>query len=238
MKSSFDTVLSLYGNLLSSVDQWFARSMRFAGKSIVCGQGCSACCRGLFDITLLDAVFLKEGFDRLPATTKDPVLIQAEKRCAGLRSVWTEFTPPYILNLRPEEEWDDLMPDDDETPCPLLGDDGGCLVYGYRPMTCRLHGIPLIDTSGEMFHDEWCTLNFPKEDPLVRDELRWEFRECFKEEMSLFQWLTDVLLNQRVRELDTFVPSALLMDYRKFDWKTWWRENCGRIIAAGSLENR
>jgi len=238
MKPSLDSVLSLYGDLLSSVDQWFGRSMRFAGKSVVCGQGCSSCCRGLFDITLLDAVFLKEGFDGLPAVVRLPVLEQAEKRCAEFRSVWPEFSPPYILNVRREEEWDVLMPDDDETPCPLLAEDGGCLVYRYRPMTCRLHGIPLIDTSGEMFHDEWCTLNFPNEDPLVLEGLRWGFRECFQEELKLFQIFTDILLNQRIRELDTFIPSALLMDYREFDWKTWWWKNCGRITTAGSQENR
>jgi Fe-S-cluster containining protein len=237
LKVSLDDLLRSYGELLSSVDRWFARSMAVAGKNIACGPGCSACCRGLFDITLLDAFFLKQGFDSLPAHVRQPILVEAEERCAGLRSVWPDFAPPYILNVRPEEEWEELMPDEDETPCPLLGKDGGCLVYDNRPMTCRLHGIPLVDLSGEIFHDEWCTLNFPKDDPLIVDGLRWSFRDCFKEEVSLFQMFTDVLLGQRIRELDTFIPTALLMDFRGFDWNVWWREQCGRITAAGSQES-
>jgi hypothetical protein len=101
-----------------------------------------------------------------------------------------------------------------------------------------LHGIPLIDLSGEIFHDEWCTLNFPKDDPLIVDGLRWRFRECFRDELSLFKVFTDSLFGQRVRELDTFIPAALLMDFRGFDWNDWWREQCGRITAAGSQESR
>ncbi|NMC74965.1 MAG: YkgJ family cysteine cluster protein [Geobacteraceae bacterium] len=237
MKQSLDIVLNRYGTLLSSVDEWFERSVRFAGKRVVCGRGCSSCCRGLFDITLLDAVYLKEGFDRLPADVRLPILEKAEKRCAHLQSVWPDFSPPYILNLRSEEEWDALMPEDDETPCPLVGEDGGCRAYRHRPMTCRLHGLPLIDKSGEMFHDEWCTMNFPGEDPLVLEEIRWEFRKCFQEELGLFQQCTDVLLGQRIRELDTVIPAALLMDYRDFDWTVWWRESSGRIRAAGSQDS-
>lgn len=233
MKPSLDNVLRSYERLLSSVDQWFARSMAASGANIACGQGCSSCCRGLFDITLLDAFFLKKGFDMLPVAVRQPILAQAEERCAALRSAWPDLAPPYILNVRPEEEWDALMPDEDETPCPLLAKDGTCLVYAYRPMTCRLHGIPLIDTSGEMFHDEWCSLNFPKEDPLVVEGLRWEFRECFKEELALFQLFTNALFSQKINELDTFIPTALLMDYHGYDWKSWWREASGAISAAG-----
>lgn len=238
MKLSLDAVLSSYGHLLLSVDEWFARSMAVAGENIACGQGCSACCRGLFDITLLDAFFLKKGFDMLPAALRQPILVQAEERCAGLRTVWPDLAPPYILNVRPEEEWDALMPDEDETPCPLLAEDGACLVYAHRPMTCRLHGIPLVDVSGEMFHDEWCTLNFRKEDPLVMEELRWEFRECFQKELTIFQSFTEILVSQKINELDTFIPTALLVDFRGYDWKAWWREKSGIITAAGSQESR
>jgi Fe-S-cluster containining protein len=238
LKPSLEKLLHSYGILLSSVDDWFARCRASSGKDIACAQGCSACCRGLFDITLLDAFYLKQGFDLLPAGVKRPALLQAEKRLKELRSIWKDYAPPYILNYRPEEEWDALMPDDDRTPCPLLGNNGVCLVYENRPMTCRLHGIPLVDVSGEIFHDEWCTLNFPVEDPLVKKDLRWGFKECFQDELTIFQVFTEILLDRKIRELDTFIATALLVDYRSFDWKAWWRENGERITAAGSRENR
>jgi Fe-S-cluster containining protein len=149
------------------------------------------------------------------------VAIKAKGRLKELRDIWPELSAPYLLNHRPEEEWEALMPDDDETPCVLLGDDGRCLVYAHRPMTCRLHGLPLVDPDGEVLHDEWCTMNFPEADPLQHEKLRADFTGMFKEEVALFRRLEAVLLNKGFRELDTFIPLALLVDYGKTDWNGW-----------------
>jgi len=45
-----------YRSLLGGVDAWFSRCLEAGGTAFSCRGGCSACCRGLFDITLLDAV--------------------------------------------------------------------------------------------------------------------------------------------------------------------------------------
>lgn len=215
------TILQNYGNLLASVDRWFNRCTSLSGREIACAQGCSECCRGLFDITLLDARYLKSGFDRLDEGIQRFVLEKVKRRLTLLRDEWPELDAPYILNVRSEEDWEELMPDDDETPCPLLSETGECLVYDYRPMTCRLHGIPNIDLSGEVFFDEWCTLNFLGMNPLERKELRWGFADCFQIEISLFRQFTYKLFNQYINELDTFIPTALLIDFEGFDWKLW-----------------
>jgi Fe-S-cluster containining protein len=216
-----ETILQNYSALLSAVDRWFARCLATSPGSLKCSQGCSQCCRGLFDITLMDAWYLKTGFEQLDENIKQAVLEKARKRLERLRRVWPEFDEPYLLNVRPEEEWEDLMPDSDETPCPLLTDSGECLVYEYRPMTCRLHGIPLVDVSGEVFQDEWCTLNFGGERPLENRDLYWNFSVLFQTETALFQQFTMDLFNQCINELDTLIPVSLLMDYGTFDWKEW-----------------
>jgi Fe-S-cluster containining protein len=190
-----------------------------AGKEISCGSGCSDCCRGLFDITLLDACYLKHGFEMLDDPIKGAVIEKARNRVAELQVLWPEFAEPYILNYRPEEDWEILMPDSDETPCPLLGDDGRCLVYDYRPMTCRLHGLPLVDLTGEVMHDEWCTLNFRDLNPLEMRELRWRFRDMFQDELSLFREFTNELLGECFNELDTFITTVLIMDFDRFKWR-------------------
>jgi hypothetical protein len=119
------------------------------------------------------------------------------------------------------------MPEEDETPCALLGADGNCLAYDYRPMTCRLNGLPLIDVSGEAFYDEWCTLNFTAKDPLRLEGLRWKFREHFQAELNLFHLFTAELLGRPVNEMDTFIPTALLIDFEKFDWRSWGSPDSG-----------
>lgn len=220
-----ENILTKYAALLASVDQWFAKCVSKAPAEIACGSGCSECCRGLFDITLLDALYLKTGFDRLDAGTRARALAKAKERLRSMQALWPDFEAPYILNYRPEEEWEILMPDDDETACPLLAENGTCLVYDFRPMTCRLHGLPLIDTSGEVMHDEWCTLNFTREYPLEMDELRWEFNVLFKSELLIFRKLTFKLFRQKINEIDTFIPTALLIDFAHFPWRKWRSEN-------------
>jgi Fe-S-cluster containining protein len=217
-------ILEKYGELLRKVDDWFAGCAGKHPSSITCRNGCSECCRALFDITLLDAFYLKSGFDRLDPVIKDAILVKARERLDDLQVLWPDFAEPYILNYRPEEEWEILMPEDDETPCPLLGKDGTCPVYDFRPMTCRLHGLPLVDISGEVLHDEWCTLNFPGGSPLEVKELRWEFNLLFREELLIFREFTGLLLNKPFNELDTFIPTALLIDFEGFDWRKWTRK--------------
>ncbi len=220
-----EEILQKYGELLRKVDRWFAVCTGRHPSVISCRSGCSECCRALFDITLLDAWYLKHGFDRLDASLKAAVLKKARERLVSLQGVWPDFDAPYLLNCRPEEEWDILMPDDDETPCPLLGADERCLVYDYRPMTCRLHGLPLVDISGEVLFDEWCTLNFTGGNPLEMKDLRWEFNLLFREELVIFMEFTEQLLNKPINELDTFIPTALLIDFAHFPWEKWREEN-------------
>jgi hypothetical protein len=216
-----EEILKKYGALLAEVDAWFVGCMAAFPAEIACRSGCSECCRGLFDITLLDACYLKFGFDRLDLPVQSMVRSKAIGRLRELQRLWPDFREPYVLNYRPEEEWEALMPEDDETPCPLVGDDGRCILYNFRPMTCRLNGIPLVDLSGEVFFEEWCTLNFCGGDPLAMKELHGEFRRIFADELVLFQQLTTALCNRQLNELDTFIPTALLIDFAGFDWSTW-----------------
>lgn len=48
--------------------------------------------------------------------------------------------------------------------------------------------------------------------------LRGEFTKIFREEVRLFRHFSERLLGQEFRELDTFIPTALLIDFTRFDW--------------------
>jgi Fe-S-cluster containining protein len=207
-----EDVFERYGSLLREVDLWFANCLAAHPARIACRRGCSACCRGLFDITLLDALYLRRGFDQLAEEVRDRLRLKAMARLEPITRRWPLFTSPWLLNPIPETDWDDIMPDDDETPCLLLSEEGGCLVYEHRPMTCRLNGIPLIDTGGEELFDEYCTLNFVDCDPLLLEELRHPFNTLFAQELLLFRELTGRLLGEPFNELDTLIPAAVLID--------------------------
>lgn len=215
--TALTALLGRYRELLAEVDAWFSRCSQLAGAAMACERGCSACCRGLFDITLLDAFLLQDGFLKLPALSRAVIRERAGSRLAGIQqAVWSDFGSPWLLNVYPEELWDAAMPDDDETPCPLLESEGGCLVYDSRPMTCRLHGIPMVDTSGEILFDEWCSLNFISIDPLQLEGLRAPFNEIFRQEQLLFREFTRLLTGKIYNELDTLIPAAILLDFEDF----------------------
>lgn len=212
----FSALLDRYRELLGEVDTWHAHCCLVAGDQISCQRGCSACCRGLFDITLLDAYLLRDGFSRLPVQLQQHITAKAIQRIMAVRTLWPDFAAPFLLNCYPEEQWDQAMPDNDETPCPLLDEQGDCLLYDNRPMTCRLHGIPLVDVSGEQLFDEWCSLNFTTSNPLEMTSLQASFNDIFKHEQLLFRTFTTMLLGSPFNELDTMIPAALLLDFDHF----------------------
>lgn len=205
-----------YRDLLEEVDGWFRGAMARFPEQIACTTGCSHCCRGLFDITLLDGLLVQAGFAQLPADLRERVLERASGSVATVRRTWPDFDAPWLLNSYPEDEYDAAMPDEDETPCVLLDDDGRCLIYDHRPMTCRLHGIPHRDSSGEVLFDEWCSLNFTTLDPLRQPDLQFHFSEIFTQEQLLFRELARRLTGQPLNELDTLIPTALLIDFAHF----------------------
>ena len=207
-----DDLLDRYGELLREVDVWFAVCVERHPGLINCHQGCSECCRGLFDITLLDALYLKRGLDQLHKATRDNVCRKSAERLSEMSQRWPEFSDPWILNHISENQWDEMMPEEDETPCVLLSDSGSCLVYDYRPMTCRLNGIPLIDLSGDELFDDWCTLNFIGVDPVLLENIRHPFNDLFTQEQLLFRELTRRLSGRAINEVDTIIPAAVFMD--------------------------
>lgn len=213
-------ILNRYRDLLGEVDLWFANCLASGGSSLACRAGCSACCRGLFDITLLDAWLLKDAFAGLDADVQAEALRRSRLRLEELGRRWPALRAPYILNALPEAEWT-AMPEEDPTPCPLLDANGCCLVYAARPLTCRLHGLPNIDLSGEDFDGTVCTLHAGSPAALPEQVLRWRFREVFTQEIELFRAFTRALSGNAWSELDTFIPLALLADYAAVDWRNF-----------------
>jgi Fe-S-cluster containining protein len=203
-------ILADYRALLAEADVWFGRCQEQAPAQIACRTGCSGCCRGLFDITLLDGLLLRAGLVVLQEAERAEVEEKSAAVLARLQQRWPGFGHPFLLNHLPQEEWTEL-PAEDETPCVLLGADGRCRLYAHRPLICRLHGLPHVDRSGEVFAEEWCTRNFPGAEPMRMPELRWEFRALFTREAALLRRLA-ARLGRPGGELDTFIPTALLLD--------------------------
>jgi len=87
-------------------------------------EGCEDnCCKSLFfHHTFIEKAFLVHGFEQLTQETRKAVMAKAEI---------------YYQKTFPEGE----VPTSVKLMCPL-NQGGRCLVYAYRPMICRLHGLP------------------------------------------------------------------------------------------------
>jgi Fe-S-cluster containining protein len=87
-------------------------------------NGCEDnCCRSLFfHHTHIEKAYLLYGFDQLEQEKKNDILLKVEDYCRKTFSTHSGITSLKIM-------------------CPL-NENGKCILYPYRPMICRLHGLP------------------------------------------------------------------------------------------------
>jgi Fe-S-cluster containining protein len=87
-------------------------------------DGCEDnCCRSLFfHHTIVEKAYLLHGFDQLSQDIKENSIARANAYC---NKTFVETSSLTSLKLM----------------CPL-NNDGRCILYRYRPMICRLHGLP------------------------------------------------------------------------------------------------
>lgn len=129
-----------YEALVAQVDAVFQKVSGNFSSEVRCKGGCSDCCHALFDLTLVEAMYLNAKFLELGELRRNEILIEADKadRKAHLlkRKVSKEAAEvdhSEIL-LRTAKE---------RLRCPLLDSKDHCHLYAYRPITCRIYGIPL-----------------------------------------------------------------------------------------------
>src|SRR6516162_9059893 len=143
-----------YRSILEAVDAWYRSVQEAHPAEVPCRKGCRDCCIGLFDVSLADRDLLREGLAKAdPETRKD-----IEARAAALVARLREIEPGLgeTLDGISPEEIDDLCDAVGDVECPVLGREGVCRLYGHRPLTCRMSGVPVVDLSGKTVYPEGC----------------------------------------------------------------------------------
>ena len=75
-----------------NIDAWFKRIREKYTNQMQCGKGCTACCHGLFDISLADAVEVARGFQRLTYSVQRDVYSEAERLYASIAPARPDLT--------------------------------------------------------------------------------------------------------------------------------------------------
>jgi len=142
MALDFTKWFEKYKKLVLEADQAFKRVEEDYSDCVRCRINCCDCCYAFFELFLIESVYLNYHFNMLiKRRERRVVLRRAEK--ADIRILHIKKR----LNLIDATEVKDKGAvmfglAEERVRCPLLNDRGLCILYPYRPITCRLYGIP------------------------------------------------------------------------------------------------
>ena len=135
-----------YQALVQVVDGVFEKVKQEYPKEVFCREKCSDCCYAIFDLTLVEALYLKEQFlNKFSGKEKNDILEVADKTDRALIKLKRD------AYKKVQDGADQLeiiaQMSQERVRCPLLGSDNLCIMYEHRPITCRVYGIP-VSTAG------------------------------------------------------------------------------------------
>lgn len=119
---------------MSEVDSVFKRVQTTHGDFVRCRVNCTDCCHAVFELFPIEAVYLHQHFNQcLKRNERREILRRAEK----------SFLEMVKIKEAPRDGKSELLQiAEARIRCPLLSGEGRCFLYEYRPITCRLYGIP------------------------------------------------------------------------------------------------
>lgn len=147
MALDFGEYFKRYEALAAEADALFSAIQAKHPQEVACEKGCSDCCHALFDVTLVEALYLNHQFNRLhKGESRSRVLERSDAADRQIHKL------KHRLHKASQEgrNVSDILREVAlaKVRCPLLGDEDLCLLYEHRPITCRLYGVP-TDIGGE-----------------------------------------------------------------------------------------
>jgi Fe-S-cluster containining protein len=141
MDFDFTPYFKKYEALVSKADEAFERVKQAHAECVKCQEKCADCCHALFDLTLIEALYINHKFNEKIKGSKKADLLekanQADRRVHKLkRRAYQEF--------QAGKSEDEILADlaRERLRCPLLNEAELCDLYEKRPLTCRFYGIP------------------------------------------------------------------------------------------------
>lgn len=135
-------IFAKYERLAEEADALFERVRSQHADCVTCGLGCSDCCHALFDLGLVEAMYLNRRFAESFGfgAGRSAILDRAGTADRHAARLKRRLYKDSLAGRDSAELLTEVARE--RIRCPLLGDDGACAMYAYRPITCRLYGIP------------------------------------------------------------------------------------------------
>ena len=142
MLSSLEPIFARYETLRAETDALFEQVRRQHPDCVTCSLGCSDCCHAMFDLSLVEALYLNKKFSQTIAFgPQHSAIISA----AGDADRLATRIKRKLYKTSKDGDAQQVMEDAARTRirCPLLDAEDRCQLYEHRPITCRLYGAPL-----------------------------------------------------------------------------------------------
>jgi Fe-S-cluster containining protein len=142
MNFDFTKYFKEYEKIVAMSDNAFDRVKKEYPDYVKCKIKCSDCCHALFDLTLIEALYINHHFNiKFQGTQqREDLLKKADnadrktymlKKKAYKESESGKDTSEILAGLSLER-----------VECPMLDNEEKCYIYDHRPITCRVYGIP------------------------------------------------------------------------------------------------
>jgi Fe-S-cluster containining protein len=130
-----------YEALVQMVDGIFNRVKDEYPKEVFCREKCSDCCYAIFDLTLIEALYLNDQFLKTFSGSKKNSLFEIADKTDRVLVKMKRKAYKEVKNGADQLEIVAKI-SQERVRCPLLGEDNLCVMYERRPITCRVYGIP------------------------------------------------------------------------------------------------
>lgn len=135
--TGYDDIFQAYEQLAEQADRAFREMQQRYETCVKCGEQCSDCCHAVFGLFLVESLYLNRRFNDLDEESRRVILARADQADRDLVRVQKRLEQlgddPQKLSAALSRE---------RIRCPLLNDEQKCSLYPYRPVTCRVYGIP------------------------------------------------------------------------------------------------
>ncbi len=138
---NFEIFFKKYETFVKASDKIFEQVKKDYPECVKCVEGCSDCCHALFDIGLVEAIYINHKFRE---KYRGPQLEKFLEKINRIDRQIYKLKKKAFKDRQEGKDEDHILKEMAEVRvrCPLLNDSDRCDLYEYRPITCRVYGIP------------------------------------------------------------------------------------------------
>ena len=141
MSVNLTSYFNKYEALVTQADGAFDRVKTAYADCVKCEEKCADCCHALFDLTLIEALYIHHKFNEKFKGSEKAELLEKSNRAD--RRIYKIKRKAYGELQSGKNEGEILAAMAlERVRCPLLNEKDLCDLYDYRPLTCRFYGIP------------------------------------------------------------------------------------------------